>query len=796
MSSWNFSYDNFNPENEALREALCTLGNGYFATRGAAEESPADACHYPGTYLAGGYNRLVSAVNGRDIENEDLVNFPNWLPLTFRIGKEGWFHLSKVKILKFNQDLDLKMGILTRNIQFEDKKGRKTKLITRRFVHMRKPHLAGIEWVLKPLNWSGEITIRSSLDGNVINGGVPRYKNLKSRHLEVLNTASINQDSVEISAQTNQSNVKMAQACRTKVFKKASRIPSRNRTIKEKNFIGKTLTFPVKQGNSYRIEKIVSIYTSRDRGITEPVLNARLTVENSPNFNELLNSHVREWKYLWKKFDIGFEGHPEEELILRLHTFHLLQTVSPNTIGLDVGVPARGLHGEAYRGHIFWDELFIFPIYNFRYPEITRSLLLYRYRRLERARSLAKEKGYLGARFPWQSGSDGREETQIVHLNPRSGRWVPDKSQLQRHVNIAIAYNLWQYYSITGDHFFLENYGAEMYLEIAKFWSSITTYNAKRGRFEINGVMGPDEYHEELPGAKKPGLKNNAYTNIMAVWTLKRAFNILEDLSPSAKQKFIEELEITEKELQRWRNIIHKMFIPLHEKDIISQFEGYETLQEFDWEGYKQKYGTIERLDRILEAEQDNTDNYKVSKQPDVCMLFYLLPYHVLKEIFKDLGYSLTKSMIRRNISYYLSRTSHGSTLSKIVNASILSRIDRKQGWDFFHMALLSDVEDVQGGTTPEGIHLGAMAGTVDIAIRDFSGIETRGNSLFFDPQLPTTLKALKFQIKFRKNWLKLNIRQKSFNISVEKDGEGAVPISVRGKKSLIRPGRSKTFKL
>ena len=166
--------------------------------------------------------------------------------------------------------------------------------------------------------------------------------------------------------------------------------------------------------------------------------------------------------------------------ILRLHLLHLLQTVSPNSSDLDVGVPARGLHGEAYRGHIFWDELFIFPVLNLRLPMITRSLLGYRYRRLPEARHAAAAAGYAGAMYPWQSGSDGREESQRLHLNPRSGRWNPDASARAHHIGIAVAYSAWKFYQVTGDLAYLIDYGAEMLAEIARFFVSLATYDEER----------------------------------------------------------------------------------------------------------------------------------------------------------------------------------------------------------------------------------------------------------------------------------------------------------------------------
>ena len=202
--------------------------------------------------------------------------------------------------------------------------------------------------------------------------------------------------------------------------------------------------------------------------------------------------------------------------------------MSPNSSDLDVGVPARGLHGEAYRGHIFWDELFIFPVLNLRLPMVTRSLLGYRYRRLPEARHAAKAAGYSGAMFPWQSGSDGREESQRLHLNPRSGRWNPDSSARAHHIGIAVAYSSWKFYQVTGDLAYLIDYGAEMLAEIARFWVSRASYDQERERYSIRGVIGPDEFHSGYPDAPYDGIDNNAYTNVMAVWVIMRALDALK----------------------------------------------------------------------------------------------------------------------------------------------------------------------------------------------------------------------------------------------------------------------------
>lgn len=226
--------------------------------------------------------------------------------------------------------------------------------------------------------------------------------------------------------------------------------------------------------------------------------------------------------------------------------------MSPNSIDLDAGVPARGLHGEADRGHVFWDELFVLPVLTLRAPALTRASLRYRYRRLPAARRAARDAGFAGAMYPWQSGSDGSEDSQRLHLNPLSGRWRPDVSHLQRHIGNAVAYTAWQCYRSTGDLAFLVDHGAEMILDIARFWFSAASYDPARGRFVIRGVMGPDEFHTGYPGADDAGVDDNAYTNIMAAWVLQRALNVLAVLPPRRRIELTETLGIREEECSRW----------------------------------------------------------------------------------------------------------------------------------------------------------------------------------------------------------------------------------------------------
>jgi alpha,alpha-trehalase len=795
MNNWILTYDGFEPEKENLREAICTLGNGYFATRGAAPESEADDTHYPGTYLAGGYNRLKTEIAGRVIENEDLVNMPNWLILKFRPEGGDWFNLMSVDILSYKQELDMKHGILTRTVRFRDKQKRETSVISRRIVHMGNMHLAALVTTIIPENWSGRMEVRSALDGTVINAGVERYKQLNNKHLEPLKTGTTDKDGIYLLVQTNQSNIRIVEAARTRIYRDNKEADVERRIFEEPGCIAQDMyVSDAMQGEPVRIEKIVSFYTSKDFAISEPVLEAVQVIRLAGNFQELLKSHIMEWNHLWDRCDIQVSDSDRSQMVLRLHIFHLLQTVSRNSIDLDIGVPARGWHGEAYRGHIFWDELFIFPYLNLRMPILTRSLLLYRYRRLEKARIAAKEEGFKGVLYPWQSGSDGREETQKLHLNPKSGRWLPDNTHLQRHVNAAIAYNVWQYFEITDDMEFMATYGAEIILEIARFLASITSYNKEIDRYEIHGVIGPDEYHDRYPDAEKPGLNNNAYTNVMCVWVLRAAVKAFEILQPKRRSDLQEAIGLDKSEIELWHDIIHKMRVVFHGDGIISQFEGYDGLMEFDWEGYRKKYGDIHRLDRILEAEGDTANRYKVSKQADVLMLFYLFSSEELHELFTQMGYDFDPQIMPKNIEYYLERSSNGSTLSNIVHSWVLARSERLRSWKLFNTALESDISDIQGGTTHEGIHLGAMAGTVDIIQQCYTGMEFKNDAIYFNPRIPEGLGKLTIRIKYRGNWLDVITTPESMIVASSKSQLQTTKVGFRDKIYELKPGDTLKF--
>ncbi|MFC9279830.1 glycoside hydrolase family 65 protein [Streptomyces collinus] len=745
MTGLLWEYDGYDPAEERLRESLCTVGNGRFATRGALPECAADAVHYPGTYAAGCYNRLTSEVAGRQVENEDMVNLPNWLPLRFRPTTGDWLTPDAVPPTEHHLALHLDPGVLERRTRYPLGDGVTLLVRQLRLVHMADPCLAALRTDLTAEGGTVELDVESALDGGVTNSGVARYRDLDGRHLTHVETGS------------DPPGGTMWLRCRTRtsgiVVGVAARLSAGGTPVTDAHEARRAvqhLRLSLAPGRTVTVDKTVALHTSHDAALSDPLRAAVDRAASAPGFDDLLAAHATAWEQLWRRAELDVPGDPGR--ILRLHRFHVLQTLSPHTADLDVGVPARGLHGEAYRGHVFWDELFVLPYLNLHLPEVSRALLHYRYRRLDAARHAAREAGLRGALYPWQSGSDGREETQRLHLNPRSGRWLPDHTRLQRHVGSAVAYNVWQYCEATGDTGFLHTEGAEMLLLIARLWADSAVYDEHLGRHRIRGVVGPDEYHDAYPDADRPGLDDNAYTNVTAAWVLARALDLLRVLPEPRRRELTEQIGLDGDEAARWEEVSRTLHVPFHD-GVISQFEGYGDLAELDWHGYRARYGDIRRLDRILEAEGDTVNRYKASKQADVLMLGYLFAPDELRSLFTRLGHRLDDDTWSATVDHYLHRTSHGSTLSGLVHGWILARARRTDAWGFVQEALRGDIADVQGGTTGEGIHLGAMAGTLDLVQRCLTGLETRDGKLWLDPVHLPELSSYGFSLRYRGNW-------------------------------------------
>jgi trehalose/maltose hydrolase-like predicted phosphorylase len=797
-SAWTLEYQDFSPGEEKLRESLCTLANGYFGTRGAANEAINPRISYPGTYISGVYNKLATRIAGGRVLNEDLVNCPNWLPVTFRLEGGEWVSFEGGKIISNRKTLDLYRGILLRRTVFADNRGRKVRVSSERIVHMAYPHIGAIKYVIEPLDYEGFLYVRSLLDGTVENTGVARYSALRSRHLSAVGEGSTKDGCSYILVKTSQSKINIALASKVALYSRGKKIPAEKvvvRTNKKKAW--HDIKIKAEKGRSYRLDKITAIYTSRDQGVKAPLPHALAGVRRAPWFYALKKKQEKEWADIWSRCGFVFKAGTDREKAVNFHAFHLLQTATRHNDKIDASLGARGLHGEAYRGHIFWDEMFAMPFYDYQMPGVSRALLKYRYTRLSKAREYAKESGYEGAMFPWQSGSTGEEETQVVHLNPMSGKWGPDHSRNQRHVSFSIAYNVWRSHERTGDRQFMDNYGNEIFLSIARFSASLAEFSEKDNRYHTHGLMGPDEFHEKMPFSDEAGYTDNAYSNVFIAWILARACDLVRTLSPKAKKDLFIKCGIREKDTARWEDITRRMNLFIREDGVIEQFKGYFALKELNWGHYRDKYGDIHRMDRILKSEGKDPNEYKIAKQADTLMMFYVFPAGEIKEIFEKLGYGYSLKTIRKNYDYYMARTSHGSTLSKVAHCYLAHLMGRKkEAWKWYLDVLSADINDVQGGTTPEGIHVGVMGGSLDIIMRGFMGLEGSGGILRISPDPPARVKKMEFDICYRARRLRFSVHAKHFTIEPVNDGKNMYPffVEVYGERKKIAPGKKYNF--
>lgn len=791
LDEWVLRFDGFDPEAETTRESLCTVANGYWGTRGSAEESAADTLHRPGTYLA----TVFDAVDDGEAIAEETVNAPDWLRLLIRPETGSWFQADRADLIDFHQELDLRQGVLRRTLAYRDEAGRETMLRFRRFLSQADPRTGGVQATIVARNWSGRLVIRSGIDTAVRNTSTDtaavEHDRAAREHLVLRTRHELSPDSLLVEVETRTSGVRIALAERTRAYVRGRQVAGASDFGEEGGLVFHELIVEVEEGEPIVVEKVVGVSTSRDRATASPASAASATVARAPRFASLLVDHAVEWERLWSAFAVAIVPGGDHSLAVNVNTFHVLQTLSRADEDLDAGVPARGLHGEAYGGHVFWDELFVYPLLTLRRPALSRSLLGYRYRRLPVALRAAADAGRAGAQFPWQSATTGDDVTPDSLLNPLTGRWIPDHSHLQRHVGLAIAYSAWQFYQTTGDSEYLAAEGAELIVAVARYFASLAEWDDNRGRYSIRGVMGPDEFHDGPPGQPGAGLTDNVYTNVMTAWVLHRAADTVRLLGSRPDPAAREALGVSSDELGHWAHIAAHLRIVFNADGTLSQFDGYDRLAPLDLDRYRARYPTSGRLDLVLDAEGDSTDRYQVSKQPDSLMLLYLLSAEELRELLEHLGYTLDAETIVRTVERYSRSSTYGSTLSNVVHSWLEARRDRGRSWQFLERALQSDLADIQGGTTRNGIHLAAMAGSVDLLVRCYTGLEMRADALWLHPLLPAELESLRFIIVYRSHRLTVSITQRAIRIESAPGEAEPIRVIAEGRSMRLHTGES-----
>jgi kojibiose phosphorylase len=483
-------------------------------------------------------------------------------------------------------------------------------------------------------------------------------------------------------------------------------------------------------GEEVVVDKCVAVYTSRDVAAAEVLPSALRAVAAAPGWEEALTLNVSAWTAEWGRTDVEIVGDDEAQISVRFNLFQMLIAAPRDDDRVNIG--AKTLSGFGYRGHAFWDtEIFMLPLFTYTAPHIARNLLGYRYRNLPAARAKAAANGCEGAQFPWESAATGEEVTPtwVPHFSER-GRlvriWTGD---IEIHISADIAYAAHQFWRATGDDAWYAAQGAELILQTACYWGARAEWHPEVDRYELNDVIGPDEYHDHVD--------NNAYTNRMAQWNLQTALEALpwlESHAPERAAALTRSLDLSARRLAHWRDVIEKIYLPTTPEGVIEQFEGYFQRTAVDLAGMEPRTKSVQEL---LGIEGANAT--QVLKQPDVLMLQYLLREH-----YSD-------DSVRRNYAYYTPRTDHtyGSSLGPAIQAIMACEVgEPEEAYTHFIRAARADLRDVRGNAG-DGIHGASAAGTWQTVVFGFGGLRFDANGWHTRPRLPRHWRKLSFRFNY-----------------------------------------------
>jgi trehalose/maltose hydrolase-like predicted phosphorylase len=712
VNTWQISEDHFDPKKLHVQETVYTIGNGYFGTRGSFEEGYLGAS--PATLLYGVFDNIP-------IGKEELANAPDWLPIKLFVNGER-FRLGKGKILAYHRVLDMQNGVLSRTVRWESQKGIRLRITSERFASLADENVGAIRYSVTAEEQSAakgklDLILRATINTAVGNNDLMHWESVDEGHED---------DVVWLQSQTRKSEVQLVQA-----MSFTTQAQGFSKHIFDSD-IAPSIEFQGKLalGETFTAEKIVVMYTSRDVEAPRQAALNHLThlMQSSQNsvYEELLAEHVDAWQHYWQTSDIIIEGDDKAQQAIRYNVYQLRISASPDDSRYSIA--AKGLTGFGYRGHIFHDtEIFMLPFFTYVHPDMARTLLLYRYHLLPAARAKAKHNGYEGAQFPWESTLDGLEATPETIIHPESGELIPVlNGHIELHITASIAFANWQYWYVSGDDAYMREYGAEILLSTAQFWASRAQYSPEHHDYEINNVIGPDEWHEHV--------NNNAYTNYMARWNIQTAIDVLDWLHTYAREKaedLTKKLNLTDNLLEHWRDVIARMRIPQDKRTgLFEQFDGFFKLEPLNQEKYK---GRSASYQAILGMEP--VQHYQIVKQADVLMLLTLLNQQF------DLH---TK---RVNWDYYYPITDHdfGSSLTPalhVILACELGHIDT--AYDLFMKGALVDLENLRLNTA-EGIHDACCGAVWQAAILGFAGLCLTEDSYTTTPNFPDGWTRLAF---------------------------------------------------
>ena len=735
-SRWLIAEDGFTAALANTYETLFTTGNGYLGTRGSLEEGHEGAL--PGTFLRGVFDHHDSAV-------PNLVKAPDWLILAVVVNGIR-LDVTSVSVVRHRRILDMQEGTLLRDTVFEDSQGRRTRLETVHFASSADQHLCCLQARITPENHTAPVSVHSGIDGTGYNldrrpiytepppddPQMKWHKWAKSKHFDQVAREQL-PDGIYLETRTMDTGITIGYAARTTVW------PTVESSIEQRyKYIEQVSRTQVAAGDTITVEKLAAVYTSRDvaAGSVRPACLDELRRHAAAGFAACRERNRAAWLAKWADSDVTIDGDPDAARAVRFNIYHLL--IAANESDPRVSIGANSLSGERYRGHAFWDtEVFMLPFFIYTQPETARALLLYRYHTLDGARRNARDGGFRGARYAWESAGTGVETTPKWTVDGAHRIWMGEE---EIHVTAAVAYGMIDYVAATGDKALMTDYGAEILFETSRFWAS-RLEAMPDGRYALSRVVGPDEFHEHVD--------NSAYTNYLVRWHLQHAAHVYADLAvthPGELASLSEGIGLNPDEVEEWLERARQIRLPGQNDDgVIEQFDGYfglETLpvahDDNDMPMYPPGYHHF------------NLAGTNLLKQADVVMLNYVLP-----DEFPD-------EVKRANYDYYEPLTLHKSSLSTAIHSIMGIEVgDPRRAVQYFRRAAFVDLLDNQGNTQ-EGIHIASAGGTWQMIVCGFGGFRVRNAQMTFKPWLPPDWNAVDFRLKWHGNTVSVSANHTS----------------------------------
>ena len=745
VTPWEVIENGFDAERGRVSESIFSLANEYMGVRGYFDEG------YSGDSLVGAYlngvweehNNPKPQYLGIPSRFVFMVNTLNWLYTRLKLDGQT-LDLAKSSFTGFKRTLDFKTGTLTREFTW-NAGAKQLKVKFERLVSMTSPQLGCQRMELTPVNFSGEIEVELGLDFTIIHES-------QQRSFWSVPKKALDKDVVALVGRTLSSGQSLFAGFEAHVSQDVER-----KVIDRDHYVGSRFNLKLTQGETVTVDKMVTVYAEKNSAVDiQQVWTAGAALAqklSTRSYDDVVADAKAYWAGVWDKSDIVIDGDPENQQGIRFCVFQLQQTYHGSDPTLNIG--AKGLTGEAYSGHAFWDtETYCLPFYIFNNPVAARNLLEFRYKTLEPAIERAKELDCQGAMYPIAT-LDGTESC---------GAW--QHANLQIQPSTAVAYGIWHYVKHTGDKDFLYGHGAEMLVQIARLCATRGGWGPRTGEYGFYGVMGPDEFQMMV--------NNNCYTNYMAKKTFEQTIGTITNMQterPEAYAALVEKTGLKTDEVENWIKMAARMRIPYEKETMVyEQHEGFFDLPHIDIHSIP-----VTDFPLYHHWSYDRIYRNDVIKQPDVLMFMFLY------------NREFTEAEKKANYEYYEPRCIHESSLSPSIHSVLASELGKHdEAFNFFSFATRMDLDNYNRNTR-EGLHTTSIAAAWVNILYGFGGMRSDGDGIEFAPSIPSAWNSYSFHVTVDEAVLGFNIDKEK--VTVKSTNGKTAHIKIYGKDYDVNGG-------